>query len=77
MADDNKGLNFKTVDELASFLKDLQGQMGNMQETIDKLQPSEESSDETDTDTDTDSEEVEEEPSEEEINEIDQLLQGK
>src|SRR5699024_12577544 len=32
-------LSFKNADELSTFLMDLQGQIGNMQETIDKLSP--------------------------------------
>src|SRR5699024_644544 len=32
-------LSFKNADELSTFLMDLQGQIGNMQEAIDKLSP--------------------------------------
>lgn len=63
-------LSFKTADELTQFLMDLQGQIVNMQETIDKLSPVEEKAEE-------ESEvKEEEELSDEEINEIDRLLQS-
>lgn len=65
-------LSFKTADDLSSFLMDLQGQIGNMQETIDKLSPVEENAEEGK----EDKEESTEEMSEDEINEIDQLLQS-
>ena len=61
-------LSFKTADELTKFLMDLQGQIANMQETIDKLVPVEEKAEETEV--------KEEELSDEEINEIDRLLQS-
>lgn len=63
-------LSFKTADELAKFLMDLQGQMVNMQETIDRLAPKEETTPEETT------EETAEELSDDEVNEIDQLLQS-
>lgn len=63
-------LSFKTADELTSFLMDLQGQMTNMQETIDKLSPVEEKAEETTEET------TEEELSDDEVSEIDQLLQS-
>lgn len=67
-------LTFATADELTSFLMDLQGQIVNIQETVDKLAPAEE---ETPTEETEEGQEVEtEEPTEEEINEIDQLLQS-
>lgn len=61
-------LSFKTADELTQFLMDLQGQIVNMQETLDKLSPVEEKAEETEV--------KEEELSDEEINEIDRLLQS-
>lgn len=62
-------LSFKTADELSTFLMDLQGQIGNMQQTIDKLSPvKEETTEESTTETT-------EEPSQEEVSEIDKLLQ--
>lgn len=61
-------LSFKTADELTKFLMDLQGQIANMQEIIDKLAPVEEKAEE--------SAEKEEDLSDEEINEIDRLLQS-
>ena len=65
-------LSFKTVDELTNFLLDMQGQIANMQETIDKLSPVEESSEEG---TDP-AEETTEELTDEEVSEIDRLLQS-
>lgn len=65
-------LSFKTADELTQFLMDLQGQIMNMQETIDKLSPVEEKAEEQE----GESEGKEEELSDEEINEIDRLLQS-
>lgn len=62
-------LSFKTADELTTYLMDLQGQITNMQETIDKLSPKEEQQEEQ-------QEEKQEELSDEEISEIDQLLQS-
>lgn len=69
--EETEGLSFKTSDELSSFLMDLQGQIANIQETVDKIKPvegAEESAEET--------EEPIEEASEDEISEIDRLLQG-
>ena len=62
-------LSFKTADELTTYLMDLQGQITNMQETIDKLSPKEEQQQEQ-------QEEQQEELSDEEISEIDKLLQS-
>lgn len=62
-------LSFKTADELSTFLMDLQGQISNMQQTIDKLSPVTEESEEKPEET------PEEETPAEEVNEIDQLLQ--
>ena len=65
-------LSFKTADELSTFLMDLQGQIGNLQETVDKLSPvEEESTEETKEDTESD-----QELTDEEVSEIDQLLQS-
>ena len=58
--------------ELLQVIADLQGEMSNMRETIDKLAPVEEKAE------DADPEEkpaAEEEPSEEEVDDIDKLLQ--
>lgn len=78
MADEETGLSFKTADELSSFLMDLQGQISNIQETVDKIQPaeSEASEESTEESTDESTEETTEEPTEEEVNEIDKLLQA-
>jgi len=62
-------LSFKTADDLTAFLMDLQGQIGNMQETIDKLSPVEEKAKEEEK-----QEGEEEKLSDEEVLEIDQLL---
>ena len=64
-------MEITTKEELFQVITDLQGQLANMQETIDKLSPVEEVAEEA-------TEEVAEETealSEEEVSEIDQLLQ--
>lgn len=63
-------LSFKTAEELTTFLMDMQGQLANMQQTIDKLSPVEEEVKE-----DVKEEVTTEEPTAEEISEIDKLLQ--
>lgn len=65
-------LSFKTADELTNFLLDMQGQIANMQETIDKLSPVENNSEEGEEGEEGETEEL----SDEEINEIDRLLQS-
>ncbi len=65
-------ISFKTADELTNFLLDMQGQIANIQETIDKLSPVEESSEEGS----DQAEETKEELSDEEVSEIDRLLQS-
>ena len=80
MADDlnekteEKSLSFETADDLTDFLIDLQGQIANLTETVDKLKPVEESEEEK-PEEETKEEPVEEEPTEEEVSEIDKLLQ--
>lgn len=64
-------MEFNTKEDLVLFLTDLQGQLANMQETIDKLSPVEESAEEVAEDITEETEEL----SDEEISEIDQLLQ--
>ena len=64
-------ISFKTADELSNFLLDLQGQISNLTETVDKLSPVTETDEETDT-----PDEQAEEMTDEEISEIDQLLQS-
>lgn len=74
MAEGTEGkLAFKTADELSSFLLDLQGQIVNIQETVDKIKPVEEepATEETE-ETPAEAEEV----TEEELSEIDALLQS-
>lgn len=66
-------LSFGTADELTSFLMDLQGQIVNIQETVDKLAPAEEEAPAEATEEEASTEEA---PSEEEVNEIDALLQS-
>ena len=68
---EEKKLSFKTADELTNFLLDLQGQIVNLTETVDKLSPVTETNEETDT-----PDEQTEQLSDEEISEIDQLLQS-
>lgn len=68
---EEKKLSFKTADELTTFLLDLQGQISNLTETVDKLSPVTETNEETDT-----PDEQTEQLSDEEISEIDQLLQS-
>lgn len=68
---EEKKLSFKTADELTNFLLDLQGQIVNLTETVDKLSPVTETDEETDT-----PDEQAEEMTDEEISEIDQLLQS-
>lgn len=68
---EEKKLSFKTADELTNFLLDLQGQIVNLTETVDKLSPVTETDEETDT-----PDEQTEQLSDEEISEIDQLLQS-
>lgn len=63
-------LSFKNADELSTFLMDLQGQIVNMQETIDKLSPVDEKGQEQE------EQKEEKEMTDEEVNEIDQLLQS-
>ena len=80
MADDltekteEKSLSFETADDLTDFLIDLQGQIANLTETVDKIKPVEESEEEK-PEEETKEEPVEEEPTEEEVSEIDKLLQ--
>lgn len=71
---EEKKLSFKTADELTTFLLDLQGQIANLTETVDKLSPVTETDPEPDPDPDPDPEP--EQLSDEEISEIDQLLQS-
>ena len=63
-------LSFKNADELSTFLMDLQGQIVNMQETIDKLSPVDEKG------QDQEEQKEEKEMTDEEVNEIDRLLQS-
>lgn len=62
-------MDINTKEDLLKVITDLQGQMANMQETIDKLSPIEEEAVEEETVEET------EELSDEEVSEIDQLLQ--
>ena len=72
---EEKSLSFETADDLTSFLLDLQGQIANLTETVDKIKPVEEPAEEEKPEEETKEEPVEEEPTEEEISEIDKLLQ--
>ena len=71
---EEKSLSFETADDLTDFLIDLQGQIANLTETVDKIKPVEEPAEEEPTE-ETKEEPVEEEPTEEEVSEIDKLLQ--
>ena len=71
---EEKALSFETADELTNFLIDLQGQIANLTETVDKIKPVEEPAEEETTEEPKE-EPVEEEVNEEEISEIDKLLQ--
>ena len=72
---EEKALSFETADELTNFLIDLQGQIANLTETVDKIKPVEEPAEEEKPEEETKEEPVEEEPTEEEVSEIDKLLQ--
>lgn len=64
-------MDINTKEDLLKVITDLQGQMANMQETIDKLSPvEEEASEEV-----VEEKQEEENLSDEEISEIDKLLQ--
>ena len=69
---DESKLSFKNADELTSFLMDLQGQIGNMQQTIDKLSPVKDEEELKDGEEGKEEKEM----TDEEVNEIDQLLQS-
>ena len=71
---EEKALSFETAEDLTNFLIDLQGQIANLTETVDKIKPVEESEEEK-PEEETKEEPVEEEPTEEEVSEIDKLLQ--
>ena len=64
-------MDITTKEDLVNFLTELQGQIGNMQETIDKLSPVEEVAEEVAEETEQETEEL----SDEEVSEIDKLLQ--
>ena len=72
---EEKALSFETADELTNFLIDLQGQIANLTETVDKIKPVEEPAEEEKPEEETKEDPVEEEVSEEEVSEIDKLLQ--
>ena len=71
---EEKSLSFETADDLTNFLIDLQGQIANLTETVDKIKPVEESEEEK-PEEETKEEPDEEEVTDEEISEIDKLLQ--
>ena len=64
-------MDINTKEDLLKVITDLQGQMSNMQETIDKLSPVEEEASEEVVEEKQDEENL----SDEEISEIDKLLQ--
>lgn len=63
-------VNFTNKEELITFLTDLQGQVANLQEMVDKLAPVEEAAEES-----TDPLAEEETPDAGEVDELDSLLQ--
>ena len=71
-------VSFKTADELTKFLMDLQAQVANMQQIIDKLSPVDENGEnDSEASAEGDSEgDSDKEMSDDEINEIDKLLQA-
>src|SRR5699024_7864879 len=71
---EEKSLSFETADDLTDFLIDLQGQIANLTETVDKIKPVEDDPAEETTEEPKE-ESVEEEVREEEISEIDKILQ--
>ena len=71
---EEKSLSFETADDLTDFLIDLQGQIANLTETVDKIKPVEEPEEEK-PEEEPKEDPVEEEPTEEEVSEIDKLLQ--
>ena len=66
-----KKMEITTKEELFQVITDLQGQLANMQETIDKLSPVEEVAEEVAEETGQETEAL----SDEEVSEIDKLLQ--
>lgn len=64
-------MEITTKEELFQVITDLQGQLANMQETIDKLSPVEEVADQAVEETEQETEVL----SDDEVSEIDQLLQ--
>lgn len=64
-------MELNSKEELVALLTDLQGQLANMQETVDKLSPVEEKAEEVAEETGIEEEKL----SDEEISEIDKLLQ--
>ena len=66
-------ISFKTADELSNFLLDLQGQISNLTETVDKLSPVEQNAEEG---KEGKEETKEEELTDEEVSEVDRLLQS-
>lgn len=64
-------MEITTKEELFQVITDLQGQLANMQETIDKLSPVEEVAEEAVEGTEQETEAL----SDDEVSEIDQLLQ--
>lgn len=64
-------MEIKSKDDLITFLTDIQEQVTNMQETVDKLAPVEEESTEEDKEKGTEEESTEEK---EDVDEIDSML---
>lgn len=64
-------MEINSKEELIALIGDLQGQMANMQETIDKLSPVEEEAKKDDEEKGSEEEKL----SDEEVSDIDKLLQ--
>ena len=64
-------MEINSKEELITLISDLQGQIANMQETIDKLSPVEEEAKKDDEEKGSEEEKL----SDEEVSEIDKLLQ--
>lgn len=67
-------MELKSKEDLEKLISDMQGQIENLTETVDKLSPVEEEGEEEEEKPGSDS--TNEEPSEEDLDEIDKILQG-
>lgn len=72
---DQQGTSFKNAQELTDFIMDLKGQLDNVQQTVDKIQPADEKN-ENQSNEENEGQKDQDEMTEEEVNEIDQMLQS-